>query len=240
MLIFHVKKQIMRLARDSDPVVADSQNYLQAQFTFSEDWSSLNKVAQFTRDEYHFDILLDDAGICIVPWEVLQTAGEFVVNVFGNNQPGEANKLVTTNAVAIPCNQSGLVQGQLPDEPTEGIAGQALNKMLALEADALESASRAETSQKAAAANDRTTATLAQDTVNLAGRIADMNSSILEAAEEVKEAARQAEESAGQAMSGTPEGYQNVADVVCGLVGYKFVIDPNDKGLNLVESEVQA
>lgn len=238
MLLFEVEKQTLRQLRASDPVVADSQGYLKAGFVFTSDWDGLLKVAQFSREDpekRHYDILLDDFGLCTVPWEVLVGEGCFTVNVYGNNAPGADNKIVTVNSVDVVVSKSGLSPGELPDEPTEGISGETLVKIMEYEASAKESATQAGISQNAAAANQRTTATLAQDTVILAERIASMNSSILDAAEEVKEAARQAEESAEQAMSGTPEGYSKVSDVVIGLAGYKFVIDSKDNGLNLME-----
>ena len=52
------------------------------------------------------------------------------------------------------------------------------------------------------------------------------------------ESERKAKEYADVVMEETPEGYQNVATVVRGLVGYAFVIDPVDNGLNLEKVEI--
>lgn len=69
MLLFEVEKQTLRKLRASDPVVADSQGYLKAGFVFTSDWDGLLKVAQFSREDpekRHYDILLDEFGICTV------------------------------------------------------------------------------------------------------------------------------------------------------------------------------
>lgn len=346
MLIFDIKKQTMALIRGSDRVVADAQNFLTAKFTFSEEWEGLVKVAQFHREipKHHFDIYIGNDGTCTIPWEVLEYEGEFSVNVYGQSDVGEPNVIATVNSVSIRVHSSGLIKGELPETPTQGLQAQTLAEIRAKATEAAASqtaaaasATAAAGSAKAAAASAETASTKAGEAAasartastkaeEAAASAASAGSSATTATTKAEEAAgsagtastkageasasattattkageasasataaatsaqnasnsqnaaaqsattastkageasasattastkageasasagaaaeseRKAKEYADVVMEETPEGYQNVATVVRGLVGYAFVIDPVDNGLNLEKVEIE-
>lgn len=104
---------------DFNKVIADSKNYLTAEFTFSADWDNVSKVAQFTKDDETYNVDIID-GACPVPWEVLQGGGNFYVNVFGGD-------LITVNEYVVYVTKSGLREGQFPSEPTPGYFDEVIN-----------------------------------------------------------------------------------------------------------------
>ena len=132
---FKVQHQIMTLVT-RDKIVADSQDYLWAQFIFSDDWDDVGKVAQFKRGELFFSMALDENGMCKIPWEILVDEGTFEVSAFGNNLANDSNQIITTHPLEIRILKSGLVPGELPDEPTPGTEGQYLALILQAEANA--------------------------------------------------------------------------------------------------------
>lgn len=123
---FNITGQAMQRT-DSQTIVGDSKNYLFAAFTFSDDWSGLDKIAQFTKiarpyeaqPTYNVPLIHDR---CLVPWEVLTDQGNVQVNVF-------AGDLLTVNPVAFHVQASGIRDGELPDEPTPGYFQQVLDQL---------------------------------------------------------------------------------------------------------------
>ncbi len=110
MLEFNVKNQ--NISRTDDfYVVADSQNYLTAEFTFSEEWT-YPATAVFRYDEKHYNVLLEN-NRCIVPWEVIK-APFFTVSVFCGDR-------ITANAVRISVEKSGYAEGEAPGAPTPDV-----------------------------------------------------------------------------------------------------------------------
>ena len=104
-------------------IVSRSQDYLRAKFTFTEDWYGVQKLAQFVRGESKYNIMLDGQDSCLVPWELLQTKGDFSVTVWGNNFPGKDNIIITTNKVSVTVYPDGLDDELLPKDPTVGEEG---------------------------------------------------------------------------------------------------------------------
>ena len=101
---------------DDQLIVSDSKNYLYAAFSFSEEWHGLIKTAQFTKlsrtktknPTYNVVIANDK---CLVPWEVLTGPGIVRVHVFAGDR-------ITTAPDEFNVLQSGITDGQLPNEPT--------------------------------------------------------------------------------------------------------------------------
>ena len=110
-LQFTVKEQTIFYHRHG-PVVADSQGYLTAAFTFSSDWNDVDKYARFTRSYPVYNVQIKADGTCVVPWEVLIGTGEFSVTVFGVNKDNAANKLITANKVKVMVDASGLTEAK--------------------------------------------------------------------------------------------------------------------------------
>lgn len=232
MLTLKVQNQTLSLEQ-GPRVVADSQGYLQAGFTFSDDWADTVKVALFYRSTptmMFYPLLLDEHDQCLVPWEILDDEGKFTTTVFGSNHENQPNKLITTNPLEITVYESGLVDGELPYAPTIGVEGSTLAMIEATRQDAIRL-------QAAAQANERNAATARSAAEQAANTVVQKAEQVQEDAEAAENAKTDAQAAAQQAFSATPEGYAAIAAVVqCfATAGYKFEIDANDGGLNLVE-----
>ena len=100
---------------DTEFVVADSQNYLYAEFQLqSDDWQP-PITALF--DSYA--VVLDSSNRCLVPWEVLKKT-TFKVSAF-------CGDLHTAAAAVIFVNPSGYVSGETPEPPSPDVYTQILN-----------------------------------------------------------------------------------------------------------------
>lgn len=107
MLKFKVENQTLTRT-DSFVPVADSRNYLTAEFEFSDEWTG-DIVAVFTYggDGYQ---LRPENGKCTVPWEVIKAPG-FGVSLF-------CGDLITADKVYVEVKESGMVDGEAPGTPT--------------------------------------------------------------------------------------------------------------------------
>ena len=100
---------------DTEFVVADSQNYLYAEFKLlSDDWQP-PITALF--DSYA--VILDNSRRCLVPWEVLKKT-TFKVSAF-------CGDLHTAAAAVIFVNPSGYVSGETPEPPSPDVYTQILD-----------------------------------------------------------------------------------------------------------------
>ncbi len=98
-------------------------------------------------------------------------------------------------------------------------------------------AQRASASQNAADANARDAATSAQNAgASATAAVRSANTAATSAAAAL-ESERKAKEYADEVMEYTPEGYQNVADVIRGLVGIRLVWNPVDGGIDAYYNE---
>ena len=127
MLEFKVKNQHLILLSTDKMVVADSQDYLKAKFTFSEDWDDVIKIALFVRDETRIREALDENNTCTIPYQVLAGEGKFEVSVIGNNQENADNMVITSSVVMLDVKRSGLLNGETFDESTAGLEGGVLH-----------------------------------------------------------------------------------------------------------------
>ena len=151
MLEFKVENQRLTLLLTDVLVVADSQDYLQAHFTFSEDWDDVVKIALFSRDENNIRVALDSNNVVIVPYQVLAGGGCFDVSVFGNNQENADNKVITSSVVTVDIRPSGLKNGETFDESETGLEGGVLWQIMTKAAEAEQSATSANNDAAAAA-----------------------------------------------------------------------------------------
>ena len=122
-LQFVVRHQIITRA-DTEKVVRDSQNYLRAVFSFSEDWHG-TKTAVFKSKAGAYNVLLDEDNACLIPWEVLEDEA-FFVSVF-------CGDLITANILKIPALPSGYEIGEESRTPTEDIFNQIIDKVNAID-----------------------------------------------------------------------------------------------------------
>lgn len=123
MLNFQVKNQQLKLLSSDVMIVADSQDYLQAHFTFTEDWNDVVKIALFSRDDQNIRAALDSNNTVTIPYQVLQGKGKFDISVFGNNFEGADNKVITSSVVTLDVKKSGLLNGETFDESVAGLEG---------------------------------------------------------------------------------------------------------------------
>jgi hypothetical protein len=80
---------------DFSNIIAGTEGYLQAQFTFSSEWDSCVKVASFWRGEKEEAVLIQD-GKCDIPAAVL-TGPSFRVSVIGKSDTYR----ITTNRLLV-------------------------------------------------------------------------------------------------------------------------------------------
>ncbi len=110
MLKFNVQNQTVTRT-DNFSVVADSINYLTAEFSLSDEWTS-PVTAVFGNNGVFYHVLTED-NKCIVPWEVIK-APFFTVSVF-------CGDLITANAVTVNVAKSGYAEGKETREPTPDV-----------------------------------------------------------------------------------------------------------------------
>lgn len=78
-----------------DNIVAGTEGYLQAQFTFSSEWDNCVKAASFWRGEKEYSVILRN-DTCVIPAEVL-TGPTFRVSVTGQSK----EYVITTNRLLV-------------------------------------------------------------------------------------------------------------------------------------------
>lgn len=108
---FEVTNQIIKRT-DENKVVADSRNYLSAEFTFTDEWQG-TITAVFKKDGTAYAVILDEENKCTVPWEVI-SEGRFSVSCFCGNR-------VTANRAFVGVIASGYEEGETPSEPTPDV-----------------------------------------------------------------------------------------------------------------------
>lgn len=163
-------------------VVADSANYLTAEFSFTDDWTGV-KTAVFRRGENWWNVLLTDDA-CTVPWEALQGQGILYVSAFCNN-------LVTANSAPVRVYQSGYMD-EMTEPPTPTVYSQILDALGEVQAtldDVIDTATDAATEA----------ATSASDAAESAQAARESAESIEGAVEAAQAAAQTATDAAGTA-----------------------------------------
>jgi len=110
MLKFKVSNQTLTRT-DSFVPVADSRNYLTAEFEFSDEWTG-GIAAVFTRDGKPQQVLLTD-GKCTVPCEVIKAPGFYVSAFCGD--------LITADDVYIKVKAAGITDNDGAVVPTPSV-----------------------------------------------------------------------------------------------------------------------
>ena len=117
LLTFQINKQLI-CRTDKEIPVADSENFLYAQFSFSEEWEG-TKTAIFNNGTPYSVMLENDK--CLVPWEVI-TASGFSVSVY-------CGERITANTSFVKVLPSGYVEGQTPQPPSKTVYDQILEEL---------------------------------------------------------------------------------------------------------------
>ena len=99
---------------------------IEATFELSADYDGLAVTAAFRAGEQSVDVLLPLSGRCVVPWEVLETAGHMLmIGVVGKD--GSGNIVIPTVWARVGMIECGTeVSGIDPQDPTPDIAAQLL------------------------------------------------------------------------------------------------------------------
>lgn len=123
MLYGEVQRQRLKIIKDF--VVADTIDYLEMQFSFSEDWAGLSKWAHFSTMGRTYDIPLTDNRIRKEDHLNL-SAGIWAVYLHGNEfAEGLVVERITTNAVVMRVEPTGTLDGEpfpeMPASETERI-----------------------------------------------------------------------------------------------------------------------
>lgn len=110
-LEFSVKEQTLTFDNNEKNVIEKSQNYLTAKFSFFDDWKDIVKTAVFiSANGDVYNQILDENGVCNVPWEVIDYP-HFSVSVFGGDR-------ITANKVVVNVGKSGYNLGDTSRTPT--------------------------------------------------------------------------------------------------------------------------
>lgn len=105
---FNVANQTLSRT-DSVQIVADSTDYLTAEFTFTTDWDGCTKTAYFDRTGLDYPFMVELSNNAITADKHLNLAhGDWFVYVVGIN----GSKTITTNRVKIFVSDSGVIDGE--------------------------------------------------------------------------------------------------------------------------------
>lgn len=142
-LRFSISNQIIQ-RKDEFSVVADSKNYLYAQFDFvTNEWDGLIKTALFRNgvDGTVYEAILQN-DICLIPHEVLSGKDKFMyVSVF-------AGDLITVNKERVYIESSGYwSDAESSIEPTPSVYQQVINRLEHVEDEVINSATSASNSE---------------------------------------------------------------------------------------------
>lgn len=118
---FFIQGQKLKRAKN-DYIVADSKNFISADFEFSQEWTSLQKSAIFKNADTAYTVLLTD-NECAVPYEV--TGADFCVSVFGVGE----NMRITSDEIVIRVEETGYCEGETPIEPTQSVYEQIVERL---------------------------------------------------------------------------------------------------------------
>ena len=126
MFIVECQKNQARV-RQTEPITSGSQNVYVVQFRLSEEWDPLVATAVFMASNRIVNVLLDEDRECMIPWEVMQYAGEQVmVGVFGTMN---GNVILPTIWASMGNLQQGVTTGIYPTEPTPEIYLQLVDQL---------------------------------------------------------------------------------------------------------------
>ena len=128
-LLFYVKNQTLALAQETQPtLVADSKNYLKAQFTFqTSEWKKGKLLyALFTHNGRTYKKILGfEDGLkwneCYVAPEVIKEGG-FEVSIY-------CDDLITTNEIKISVQKSGYTEDIINQKTTPSVVEQ-MNQLM--------------------------------------------------------------------------------------------------------------
>lgn len=129
MLEFCIEHQIIK-RKDLNIIVANSSDYLTAEFNFSNDWRGLEKTAIFTNKDGSIAIPLDRDNMITKDRHLNLSSGTWIVSVYGVY---ESEKIIT-NVCSVTVSDSGASDGTIPPEPTPDLYDQIATRLSKIEA----------------------------------------------------------------------------------------------------------
>lgn len=104
-------------------VTSQSKNYVKAHFDLlSDDWAIPITAIFRASNNNAYSILLDSENNCMIPWEVLETAGTVNVSAFCGDRH-------TANIAQFEVVQSGYTEGETPSDPTPTVYEQIISEL---------------------------------------------------------------------------------------------------------------
>lgn len=125
MFVLYANKNQLTV-REKEPVTSGSVNIYPVRFEFSADWDGLEKTAVFQAGCKTWSVLLEDRGVCTIPWEALEHPGcQLFAGVYG--QRGD-NLILPTIWAGLGMILSGASPGEEAQPPTPELWEQELAK----------------------------------------------------------------------------------------------------------------
>ena len=118
------KKNVLEILQ-KELVTSGSVNVYPVQFVFDSEWNGLQRTAVFWAGNYRVSVLLDSTGMCTIPWEVMQTKGQYLYAGVYGTKDGEI-VLPTMSA-----NLGQIYQGTEPGESAQPPTPSVYEKILA-------------------------------------------------------------------------------------------------------------
>lgn len=130
MFRLYAKKVVLEV-NQREIVTSNSVNVYQCQFQFDNSWDGLEKTAVFQAGEETVSTLLDETGICVIPWEVLQDAKRTLyAGVYGTK---DGNIVLPTIWASLGEIKQGVNPGESTQPPTPSVYDQILGNIGNLE-----------------------------------------------------------------------------------------------------------
>ena len=102
-----------------EQLTSGAVNVYSVRFAFSASWTGLTRTAVFKGGGKTVSVLLDETGVCKIPWEVLRTPGDHLeVGVYGTRGKDVVLPTVWTDLGKI---LPGTTPGENAKEPTPDI-----------------------------------------------------------------------------------------------------------------------
>ena len=117
-------KKVVLEVNQREIVTSNSVNVYQCQFQFDNSWDGLEKTAVFQAGKETVSTLLDETGICVIPWEVLQDAKRTLyAGVYGTK---DGNIVLPTIWASLGEIKQGVNPGESTQPPTPSVYEQIL------------------------------------------------------------------------------------------------------------------
>lgn len=113
-----------------EPITSGSVQAYLMEFSFSEEWSELDRVAVFKTGDNIYDIPLDETNQCFIPWEVMTEPN--VQIQFGIYGARGTEIVLPTVWVPTDTILEGVVTGIEANEPTVTLTGQLIEEVNSL------------------------------------------------------------------------------------------------------------